>query len=228
MSSALPILSLIALALVPLAVIRLVAIIPLRRIEAGGMTVGNPLHQAPYTDAIGVAWPLVSLSRRYGNGEMEGLLLGLRHLPIEDTAPLLGRYVRCSDPALQLYAQSILAQGRDQLHSTLVHLERSPPDDARAASWLLETGLRLAHPSLTGAAERPGLLHSLARQATERLATCEHTPSLLANAVRVFLSIGRAGDAHVLVEELPEDSLLRAALAPAVAHELHLQRLARS
>ena len=226
MSFVLPILSLAALALVPMAIIGLVAAIPLRRVEAGGVTIGNPLHQAPQTYTPGIAWPLISLSRRFGSVEMEGLLLGLRHLPVELTAPLLGRYMRCADPALQLYAQSIFSQGREHLQSTLVKLERALPDDPRAASWLLETGLRLAHPSLTGAAERPGLLQTLARHATERLATCEHTPALLANAAQVFLSVGRAGDAHVLVEELPEDSPLRAALEPAVTHGLQLQRLA--
>lgn len=226
MSSAYPILSLLALALVPAAILWLVAVIPVRRVEATGMIMGNPLFRAPQTDTHGIARPLIDLSRRYSSVEMEGLILGLRHLPVEHTAPLLGRYVRCADPALQLYAQSILAQGREQLQTTLARLERLPPDDPRAASWLLETGLRLAHPSLTGPAERPGMLHSLARLATERLATCEHTPSLLANAVAVLLAVGRAGDAQVLVHELPEGSPLRLHFEPAVAHALHLHHLA--
>lgn len=226
MSAAFSIIALLALALVPVGLLWLVAVIPVRRAEATGIVMGNPLLHAPQSDTHGTARPLIDLSRRYGSTEMEGMILGLRHLPVEHTAPLLGRYMRCADPALQLYAQSILAQGREQLQTTLTKLERLPPDDPRAAAWLLETGLRLARTSLTGPAERPGLLHSLAGLATDRLATCEHTPALLANAAAVFLAVGRAGDAQVLVHELPEDSPFRNAIEPAVAHALHLQRLA--
>lgn len=226
MTFALAIASLVMLALIPGVIIWLLAVIPMRRVEAPGLTVGNPIHQAPHTDAPGISYPLIDVSRRFAAAEMEGLLLGMRHLPVEHTAPLLGRFMRSTDPALQLYAQSILAQGRERLQASLNQLERQSPHDPRAAGWLLETGLRLAHPSLTGSAERPALLQTLARLATERLVTCPHTPSLLANAIPVFLAAGRAGDAQVLVDELPEDSPLRKQLEPAVVHALHQQHLA--
>lgn len=226
MSVSLPILLLLVLALLPGGIIWMMAVVPTRRVEAFGIAVGNPIHQAPQMDPPGIESPLIDLSRRYGNVEMEGLLLGMRHLPVEHTAPLLGRYVRCSDPALQLYAQSILAQGREKLQTTMARLEQLPSNDARVAAWLLETGLRLSQPTLTSPAERPALLQSLARIATERLGTCEHTPALLANAATILLAAGRAGDAQVLVSELPEDAPLRAQLEPAVTQALHLKRLA--
>ena len=214
------------LALIPVLVSWIVFIVPSRRREATGLVVGNALDTAPMAQPHDVITkPLVSLSRELSSAGMGGFLLGLRHAPVEQAAPLLARYVRCSDPALQLYAQSILAQGRETLQVRLAKLERTSSDDARLASWMLEAGLVLANPTLTGAAERPGFLKYLAQLAASRLETCEHTPALLANATRVFLEAGRAGEASNAVTRLPEGSPLRLELEPAVAHALRQQSL---
>lgn len=214
------------LALIPILVSWIVFVVPSKRREATGLVVGNPLDTAPLAAQQPlVTKPLVSLSRQLGSTEMGGYLLGLRQAPVEKSAPLLARYVRCSDPALQLYAQSILAQGRETLQVRLAKLERESGDDARGAAWMLETGLILASPTLTGAAERPGFLKYLAGLAASRLETCEHTPSLLANAARVFLEAGRAQDAANVLAKLPAAAPLRVELEPAVALALHQQSL---
>ncbi len=216
-----------ALAVVPIIVSWLIVLVPSKRREACGIVVGNPLDAAvlaPYQPVV--KKPLVSLSRELNTADMGGYLLGMRQLPVEAAAPLLARYVRCADPALQLYAQSILAQGREQLQTQLAKLQRAPEDDAQCAAWMLETGLTLASPTLTGVAERPGFLQHLAELAAARLKTTASTPALLGQAVLVFLEAGRPEDAEPLLVRLPQGSSLRAELEPAVAHALHQKRFA--
>lgn len=223
----LPILALIVLALLPVIFSWLVVIVPSRRREASGLVVGNPLDDAPLAPVMEVITkPLVALSRHLSHTDMASYVPGMRHLPLEHVAPLLTRYVRCPDPELQLYAQSLLAQGRDRLQQQFTELHDAAKMDARAASWMLEIGLRLASPTLIGPLERSGFLLQLATQAADALRTCEHTPGLLANATRSFLAANRPKDARVILNKLPESSTLRLELEPAVAHALHQQRLA--
>ena len=215
------------LALAPIVVSWLIVLVPSKRREACGLVAGNPMEAAalaPHQPIV--KKPLVSLSRELSTADMGGYMLGMRHLPVEQAAPLLARYVRCSDPALQLYAQSILAQGREKLQVQLVKLQRAAEDDAQSAAWMLETGLALASPTLTGAAERPGFLRHLAELAAARLKTTASTPALLAQAVRVYLEAGRPEDAEPLLVRLPQGSPLRAELEPAVAHALHQKQVA--
>jgi len=223
----LPITALIVLALLPVMFSWLVVVIPSRRREASGLVVGNPLDNAPLAPAAEIVpRPLIAMSRHLSHADMADFVPGMRHLPLEQVAPLLTRYVRCPDPALQLYAQSLLSQGRDHLHHQFVALHEPAKTDARSASWMLEIGLRLASPTLIGPSERGGFLLTLAAQAADALKTCEHTPGLLANAVRSFLAASRITDARNSLNELPERSPLRLELEPAVAHALHQERLA--
>ncbi len=222
-----PVIILAALALLPLLVSWVIAIIPSRRVLATGLRSGNPLAEAPLAPLADVVpEPLVHLSRALSAKDMEGFILGMRHLPITDTAPLLRRYVRCSDPALQLYAQSILQEGRDRLQHNYHLLQHADPTDARKAAWLLEVGLALAHPSLATQAERPGLLAHVAHFATQRLETAPHEPMLIAQAARVFLAADKAGYAQLVINKLPASSRLRQELEKPIACALHLNRAA--
>jgi hypothetical protein len=220
-------LSLAVLALLPLLVAWLIAIVPVRRVSATGVLVGNRLNGAPLAALVDVVpEPLVHLSLALSAKDIEGFILGMRHLPITETAPLLRRYVRCSDPALQLYAQSILQEGRDRLAHAYHLLQNTDPTDARKAAWLLEVGLDLAHPSLATQAERPGLLNHLAHFAQQRLQTAPHDPMLISQAIRVFLAAGKAGYAQLLLKKLPPNSPFLKELTPSVACALHLQQAA--
>ncbi|MBL9145187.1 MAG: hypothetical protein JNM99_16015 [Verrucomicrobiaceae bacterium] len=215
------------LAVVPIMVSWLIVLVPSKRREACGVVAGNPMETAalaPHQPVV--KRPLVTLSRELTTADMGGYLLGMRHLPVEQAAPLLARYVRCADPALQLYAQSILAQSREHLQVQLVKLQRASEDDAQSAAWMLETGLALASPTLTGAAERPGFLKHLSDLAAARLKTSAATPALLSQAIQVFLEAGRPEDAEPLLVRLPQGSPLRAELEPAVAHALHQKQVA--
>lgn len=222
-----PIVALVVLACLPALMSWLVAVVPSRRREASGLVLGNPLHDAPSAaSAAIVSEPLVTLSRTLPHRDFGAFVIGMKHLPLESAAPLLARYVRSDDPALQLYAQSILASGRDALQHRFTLLQKADSKDARSASWMIEIGLALFAPSLMGRAERAGAIHLLAAAAMERLKTCEHTPALVANALRVCLAAGKNEDAKRLLAELPADSRLHLELNPAVAHALHQQRLA--
>lgn len=222
-----PIVALVGLALLPALFSWLVAVVPSRRREASGLVAGNPLHDAPHASSMAVvSQPLVELSRTLSHQDFGAFVIGMKHLPVEIAAPLLARYVRSADPALQLYAQSILASGRDALQHQFTLLQKADSKDARAAAWMIEIGLALFAPSMMGRAERAGAVHLLAAAALERLQTCEHTPALVANAVRVCLAAGKNEDAKRLLAELPANSRLHRELNPAVAHALHQQRLA--
>jgi len=209
----------------PLILSVLVLVVPTRRVEASAIVCGNPLHEAPLAvQQAGVVPPLVQLCRMLDGREMESYVLGMRHLPVESVAPLLRRLVQGVDPALQLYAQSVRQQGLDRLQALYRQLEGAPVEDARRAAWLLQTGLTLAHPALSSAAEREIWLRRLAELADSRLRTARHDPALLAAAAEVYLAASRPDSAAALVPELDAGSSLRASLYARCAHALHQRR----
>jgi hypothetical protein len=217
----------IVLAFLPVIFSWLIAIVPSRRREASGLIIGNPLLSAPLALAQPpLTKPLLALSRELTNADTTGYVLGMRHMPVEKTAALLARCVRSTDPALQLYAQSTLAEGRERLQSKFARYQRSDPSDARCAAWALQAGMQLASPTLTGNTERPGLLSALSTLATQRLESCEHTPALLTAVAEVYLLAGKPDLAARVVSELPEGATLRLALDPAIRHAQHQQQFA--
>lgn len=226
MSPLLTIATLIGLAVLPVTFSWLIVVLPSRRREASRLRVGNPLLIAPLSNAQPVVpVPLVALSRQLSASAMTEFVLGMRHQPVERAAPLLARMMRCEHPALQLFAQSLLAQGQERWQTSMNQLMEAPEDDARTSAWLLECGLVLASPTLVSPAERAGALGALAVTARRRLQTCEPTPLLLATAVQVFLEAGLAGEAQSALERLSPGSALRMNLDRPVAHALHLQGL---
>ena len=140
--------------------------------------------------------------------------------------PLLARCMNGRDPALQLYAQGILQQGRDDLAALFHKLQKQPPEDPRSGAWLLETGLRLAHPSLCGPTERPGFLKHLATLAADRLQAADPSPALLANAARVFLEAGLVEEAEAALEAAGLYGHRNQTLAAAIAYARHRKELA--
>ena len=194
------------LVLLPVMASWMIVLVPSRKREATGISLGNTLNTAPLAPAVPiVTHPLIHLSRSLSGTDIEGYILGLRHLPVEDGAPLLSRFVNGNDPALQLYAQGILQQGRDDLAARFHELLALSPEDPRAAAWLLETGLRLAHPSLCGATERPGFVKYLVSLAAHRLQVADPSPALLANAAQIFLEAKLIDEAATAMALLPKD-----------------------
>ncbi len=216
------------LALLPMLCLWLMASLHPPDVEkSAGLVTGNPLTAAPLAPVLPmVAQPLVHLTRSLSGAEVEGYILGLRHLPLEQAAPLLKRFALGHDPALQLYAQSILQSGRDRLSARFHQLQASAASAPSAAAWTLEAGLSLTHPAHCSSTERHGRLQHLATLADELLARPEPSPALLTNAVRVYLAAGLPHKCEALLAQLPGDSPLRRRLAPAVAHALHTKALA--
>lgn len=225
--SIIPILVLVLLALLPMVGTLVVVLAPSRRREATGIVLGNPLDTAPLAPVLPViSKPLIHLTRSLSASDIEGFILGLRHLPVEQGAPLLARFVKGNDPALQLYAQGILQQGREDLSAEFHKLQKRPLNEPRTAAWLLETGLRMADPSLCSPTERPGFLKHLVTLAAERLQAADPTPALLANAARVFLEAGLFEEAGAAVALLPSSSPMKPPLAAAIACGQHQKALA--
>lgn len=96
--------------------------------------------------------PLVMGLRVPSVDELAGYAVGLRHLPIEVAAPLLRQLQRSADPAVQLYAQTILQEGREKLQVQMGRLGAANGSDRGRASFL-EAGLRLLHPALLPVAD---------------------------------------------------------------------------
>jgi len=227
MQPLLTIATLTGLAALPVVFSWLIVVLPSKRREAFSLRVGNPLLIAPLSNAQPVvSVPLVAMSRQLTAGAMTEYVLGMRHQPVELVAPLLARMMRCDDPALQLFAQSLLAQGQERWQTWMNRLAEAPENDARSAAWLLECGLVLASPALVSPAERAGALSSLAVLARQRLQSSQPTPLLLATAAQVFLEAGQAAEARSALHQLPQGSPLRSKWESAVAHALHLQGLA--
>lgn len=222
-----PLLMLAILALLPVVGTWLVVLVPSRRREVSGITLGNPLASAPLAPVVpAITKPLVHLTRSMSGADLEGYILGLRHLPVERCAPLLSRFVKGDDPALQLYAQSILQHGREALASQFHQLQKQPPEDPRSATWLLETGLRLAHPSLCSATERPGFLKHLVTLTAQRLQAADPSPALLMTAAQVFLEAGMLDEAEATVAALPASCQPSKHLVSGIAHARHQKSLA--
>ncbi len=210
------------LAILPALAAWLAVLVPSRRTASSGCSLGSPASTAPLAPVVPiVSHPLVHLTRSLSGADIEGYILGMRHLPVEKCAPLLARCVNGRDPALQLYAQGILQQGRDDLAALFHKLQNHPPDDPRTGSWLLETGLRLAHPSLCGPTERPGFLKHLALLAADRLQAADPSPALLANAARVFLEADLVDEAEAALAAAGLYGHRNEGLAAAVAYAKH-------
>jgi hypothetical protein len=220
MPSPLPIAALILAAALPFFLTWLVALVPRRVKEVSDVIIGNAILEAPLpVEQVVTLKPLLHLSRALTGNDIRGFIVGARHLPVEHTAPIMSRYIRGSDPALQLYAQSVLQSGLGQLQHWQQQLEKAPEQDERATAWLIEVGLALAHHNLCSAADRATLL----RQLTQRVARTfllirSPGPHLLAAAAELALESGNLLSAQQFLDRLPEDSTLRLQHQPAVTH----------
>jgi hypothetical protein len=221
--SAIPLL-LLASAL-PLLVSWLVALVPSRQRYASDIRVGNPLLEAPLPiEQVVVEQPLVHLSRALTGDDVRGFIVGARHLPIEHTAPLMQRFIKGSDPALQLYGQSMLQEGVERLQKWQQQLDKAAAGDERCAAWLIEVGLILATRTLASAADRAAFLQRLVQVTEQCLAKspkpCAH---LLINATELFLEAEDPARARALLQQLPPQSPAHATLGPAIQHALNRQ-----
>ncbi len=153
-------------------------------------------------DAVPEAGPAVAscllhLSRTQSAAELRDFAVGLRHLPVEQAAPLLRHFMRSSDPELSLCSQSVLQAGVEQLRSQFGDLQGSARSgNSRAAATVIESGLRLASPALCAQDEWEQRLRELAALADELSAKCPATPRLRAAAEAARASAARSRPAR--------------------------------
>lgn len=196
----------------------------------GAVRVGNAppfgadvLEHDPAHDSV------LRLSRIAPVAELRDLALGLRNVPVVQSAPLLRHFMQSADPELSLFAQSILQQGRERLQTTCSKLQNHHEQtDPRIVASFLETGLSLASRALAAPGEREARLLQLEKKSADHLAACEHTPRLLAACARVFLAAGHPEKAGLIVSGMPEDAALRHALEPEIRFALNIRQSARA
>jgi hypothetical protein len=218
------------LALIPLLIAWFLGFLGSRPEPMASFAVGNPLaeHLAHESHDL-ITDPILHLARTARSDELRTLALGLRHMPVEEAAPLLRHFMGSHDPELSLFSQSTLQQGREKLQALYNQLRtHSQPQDPRIAASLLETGLRLAAPTLMTPDERTSHLKHLGRKAHEHLTSCPPTPRLMAACIQVFLASGDSARADELLQKLPADSSLKRSLTPSVKMAAHCQQIARS
>lgn len=199
---------------------------PAKPPDEAGIQTGIPLAPPTHASLNHVALrPILHLTRTAAAGELRDLATGLRHLPVEHSAAPLKHLARSADPEVSLYAQSILQLGREKLQATFTRLQNhSQRSDPRiAASWL-ETGLRLAAPSLEMDGERDRWVAHLARLTEECLATCEYSPRLIAVCAQILLTARQPAKAAAVADLLPANSPLRSAIERAAGFAIRTSK----
>lgn len=180
---------------------------------------GSPLLKSHhFTEAPPLRDPLCALARTLGAHELRGFVIGARHLPVGDVAPLLARTSRSADPELQLYAQAALRGGIEDLQATFAHFSSRHQLGASEAASFLESGLRLLESPMTDESGSKALTDKLAPVVELALRSKENHPRLIANAARVCLRTRRLQDAQELARRLPPQSPLHLDLEKRIHH----------
>lgn len=196
---------------------------PTKHPDEARIQTGIPLAPTSHAGFNHVALrPILHLTRTAAAGELRDLATGLRHLPVERSAVPLQHLARSADPEVSLYAQSVLQLGRERLQALFTRLQNHPQrsDPRIAASWL-ETGLRLASPSLETNGERNRWVSHLAKLTEECLAGCEHSPRLIAVCAQIFLTARQPDKAATVAQLLPANSPLRSSIERAAGFAIH-------
>ena len=208
------------LSLVPFLIVLLLGLAPRRQEKKRNWRVGNPLVNA-VLPMVRPAFlePLAAQLRGMHGSEMNGYAVGLRHLRVEEAAPVLRYLQRCADPAVELYSQTVLQAGKDGLQSLCGRLqEKSATCSQRGMAALLEEGLRLAHPALLPASEKVAWMERMVSNAELALGRFPApSPRLVAAMVRVFLAGRRIDRASALIQSLPPACPMQQELSQSLA-----------
>ncbi len=189
--------------------------------ETGGIRVGNPLLQGEVIPSHVPAslQPIIHLARIQGDADLRALATGLRHLPLAQTAPLLRRFVKSSNPDLQLYAQSSLQEGQAALQETFTRLGSIAASGSPAVlASFVEAGLSLLDSPLTPESEHGAILARMHERVAPVLPDLQHPRAAYA-AASLYLRLGQPAAARALHSRLPQGSPLALKLGAMVAHK---------
>ncbi len=218
---------LLALCLLPLALVLFLGFLPMRNGEKSVILKGNPLlnnedHSA--TRPVSTK-PLLHVMRVLSEDQLRKLILGLRFLPVAQTAPFLKRYLGSSDAELQLYSQSILQNGQEKLQATFTRMQELavPESPANIASFI-GAGLRLLASPLTPESEHAAILQKMQKAALLTLNPLVTHPRLVHEAACYFIRMKDFAAAHSLLSRLPTDCPLHETLNRLLQHHYRIAR----
>ena len=216
-----------ALCFAPLVVVLLLGFLPMRVREENVIVVGNPLlndEDASATKHI-LRKPLLHVMRVLSEDQLRELILGLRFLPVAQTAPFLKRYLGSSDAELQLYSQSILQNGQEKLQATFTQMQTlaMPESPANVASFL-GAGLRLLASPLTPESEHASILQKMQKEALQALNPMVTHPRLVHEAACFFIRTKDFAAAYSLLSRLPAQSPLHESLNRLLQHHYRIAR----
>lgn len=206
----------------PLGVVLLLCLAPRKADNGGAIRSGNPLLKPgtlpEHHDAV--LSPLLHLTRTHSDADLRALILGLRHMPLKDTAFILRRYQHSADPELQLYSQSILQEKQEHLQHTFAKLlPRATPQEPAILASFIEAGLNLADSPLTPDSEQAAILRKALPKADLVLTTSIVHPRTVAAAVRYYVRIHEIRQAESLLPRLPAGSPLLESMSALVKHQ---------
>lgn len=207
--------------LAPLLLIHLIARIPRPASNLGGMQTGNPLLASADARTSDETFTpsLLLLTRSQEPKDLRPVALGVRFMPVELTAPILKHCARSADTELQLYAQTVMADGQEKLQQSFLQLrERAALNAPTDIASFIKAGLRLLDSPLTPDSEHASLFKNLLPSAEVTLSRNEKHPRLVFEAARLFTRARRMDDAHVLRKRLSPGSPLHEELGGLIAH----------
>lgn len=205
----------------PLVIALLLALWKHRPTQIGSIRVGNPLFQpkALIVPHEAVLRPMLYLCRTQSDADLRDLILGLRHMPLKDTAFILRRYLHSADPELQLYSQSILQEKQEQMQTRFTQLlARATPEQPAMIASCLEAGLQLVASPVTPEPERVSVLRKMFPTAHHVGSSGITHPRAVYAAARFYVLTRQVSHAEDLRRRLPEASPLWDALTALVRH----------
>lgn len=217
-----PFVWLVLLCAPPLAVVLLLCLAPRRPDNAGPIRTGNPMLKPgalpEHQDAV--LSPLLHLTRTHSDADLRALILGLRHMPLKDTAFILRRYQHSADPELQLYSQSILQEKQEGLqHDFARLLPRATQDSPANLASFIEAGLSLADSPLTPDSELESILRKVFPKAELVVTSGIVHPRAVAAATRFCTRTHQIKQAEALAARLPAGSPLLESISALVKHQ---------
>lgn len=205
----------------PLLIALLLGFTPRRPDNGGPVRIGNPMLKKQAVPVLHDAElrPLLYLTRTQSDADLRALILGLRHMPLKDTAFILQRYRHSADPELQLHSQGILQEKQEQLQATFTRLlARATPDSPANLASFIEAGLNLIASPLTPESEHAAILRKIFPKA-EALRNSKIThPRAVFAAARFCLRTRQVAHAGELLARLPQGSPLHGSLSALVTH----------
>ena len=222
-----PLLWLLLLCLPPVVFAVVLSVMPRQAHDYGPMLTGNPListskngipaHVPAVTD------PLLRLTRTQSDSGLRALVFGLRHLPINQTAPILRRYLHSYDPELQLFSQAVLQDKQDRLQREFARLTGPSGSDSPAnLASSIEAGLSLMDSPLTPDSEHAGIFRKLYPKAEQVLRSDISHPRALFTTARYCLRTHQVSHAQELHDRLEPGCPLQQELARLITHQAYI------